>query len=123
VKLTEISDLKFRYTLKRWEVDNDYAEPMYNYLVHGFNPGSFFSSVLANDFLGAVSHSHPGNSIPALKKLGGWIYDYMPREAFGSYKAVDAWCSATDEQRRGILEHYGLVLSEEQETWEILKGA
>ena len=71
MNLTEHSDLKIQATFDQWEVDGEYAQIMYNYLVYGFNPGSFFTSVLANDFVGAVNRSHPGKSISALKRLVG----------------------------------------------------
>ena len=33
-----------------WDVPRDYFDPIYNYMVYGYEPGSFFSAVLANDF-------------------------------------------------------------------------
>ena len=95
---------------------------MYNYLVHGYGPGGFFTSVLANDFHSAIARSHPANTIEALKHLGGWILDCAPREAHGSYDAVSNWCYLPPEARRQILEEYGLVYTEEKEVWMTLKG-
>ena len=66
MNLTNLSKYKLYNSLKNYSVSKDYADPIYNYLVHGFNPGSFFTALLANDFMGAVSRSHPGNTIPAL---------------------------------------------------------
>lgn len=108
--------------MAQWEVPKDYADPMYNYLVHGFSPGSFFTAVLANDFMGAVQHSHPANTIAALKALVGWINDYMPTEARGSYEAVGRWSKKTEVQRRQILEQVRLIYTEKEETWMALKG-
>ena len=54
MQLAPISEEKLRGTFNVWDVDDDYSRPMYDYLVHGFSPGSFFTSVLANDFMGAV---------------------------------------------------------------------
>ena len=95
---------------------------MYNYLVHGFNPGSCFTAVLANDFLSAVSRSHPSNTIEAFKHLAGWIRDTVPAEARGSYEAVDHWTSMGPEFRRAVLERAGLVLPADREMWLTLKN-
>ena len=122
MQLAPISEEKLRGTFNVWDVDDDYSRPMYDYLVHGFSPGSFFTSVLANDFMGAVSRSHPNNTIPALKKLVGWISDYVPSEAQGDYPTVDAWVKATDEYRRSVLEGKGLVYTPVYETLETLKA-
>lgn len=123
MQLAEVSKQKLVATFKMWNVDDDYAQPMYNYLVHGFSPGSFFSAVLANDFYRAMAHSHPANSIPALKKLSGWMMDQMPREAWGDHDTVNRWLKATPEYRRLVLEDGGLVYTPEQETFVILKEA
>jgi len=123
MKLANVSKDKLEKSLKHWEVDKDYADPMINYLVHGFSPGSFFTSVLANDFVDAIGRSHPGNSVPALKNLVGWIVNDMPREAWGSYDVVADWLSIQDAERREILEDAGLIFTERQETWETLKEA
>lgn len=123
MNLTKYSDLKLQATFDRWEVDGEYAQAMYNYLVHGFEPGSFFISVLANDFMGAVRRSHPTNTISALKRLAGWMRDYMPAMACGSYGAVKAWVDLDASQRRQILEEHSLIYSEQEETWRALNDA
>jgi hypothetical protein len=120
--LSEYSKKKFYTGIELWRVDKDYADPMFNYLVYGYSPGSFFTSVLANDFLSAVARSHPANTITALKALCGWIRDYVPAEAMGSYKAVDHWTQLTHEERRTVLEQRGLIHTAKEETWLALKG-
>jgi hypothetical protein len=115
MKLTPYSRNKILESFKRWDVPKDFADPMYNYLVHGFNPGSCFTAVLANDFHGAILSSHPGNTIEALKALTGWVYDTLPRDARGNYKAVDEWCYLKDIERRLILERKELIYNEEEE--------
>jgi hypothetical protein len=120
--LTAYSRNRVLETFQTWKVDKDFADPMYNYLVFGFNPGSCFTSVLANDFLGAVARSHPANTISAFKALGGWMRDTLPPGAYGSYEAVESWCQKSDEERRHVLEYRGLVLTPEQETWAVLNN-
>lgn len=122
MKLTNYSRNCLLATFHKWDVPKDFADPMYNYLVHGYSPGSFFTSVLANDFHSAIARSHPSNSIEALKHLGGWVMDCAPRECHGSYDAVSNWCYLQPAARRQILEEYGLVYTEEREVWMALEG-
>ena len=122
MKLTDYSRNLLLSTFSKWGVDKDFADPMYNYLVNGYSPGSCFTAVLANDFSRAVACSHPSNTITAFKALAGWISDCAPREAHGSYEAINHWCYLPAEARRQILEEYGLVYTEEKEVWMILEG-
>ena len=122
MKLSEHSRNRLMETFKLWDVPKDFADPMYNYLVHGYNPGSCFTSVLANDFAGAIARSHPANTIEAFKALTGWINDTMPVEAFGSYKEVSDWCYLKGNARREILEGLNLVYTVEDEIMLVLQG-
>ena len=109
-------------TFQTWDVPKDFADPMYNYLVHGFNPGSCFTSVLSNDFFSAIQRSHPGNTIDAFKSLAGWINDILPTQAYGSYNAVSDWCYLSEDERRAVLEENKLIYTAKEETWLAIKG-
>ena len=122
MKLTAYSKVRLMENALRWEVDKDYFDPIFNYLVYGWEPGSFFTSLLANDFFGAVQHSHPANSIPALKKLCGWIRDALPNAAWGSYQQVQTWSQFSDLERRTLLESAGLIYTEREEVELALRG-
>jgi hypothetical protein len=122
MELTKYSRNRFLDTLVTWHVPKEYADPIYNYLVHGFEPGSFFTSVFANDFMAAMRRSHPGNTVEALKAMVGWIQNSCPREAWGSYKQVHAWIDLDAKQRRVILQDYRLVYSEQEEIMLALKN-
>ena len=98
-----------------WSVPQEWKEVLHNYLVHGFEPGGFFTSLLANDALGAIGRSHPSNNIQSLKHLAGWIVNSAPREAWGSYENVNAWLKLSAANRRSILEKYTLVYTEQEE--------
>jgi hypothetical protein len=115
MKLTPYSRNKILETFQRWDVPKEFADPMYNYLVHGYSPGGFFTSVLANDFGGAIARSHPANTIEALKHLGGWITECAPRESYGGYDVVSNWCYLPPASRRLILEENNLIYSERDE--------
>ena len=105
-----------------WEVTRDYFDPIYNYLIHGYEPSSFFSAVLSNDFFRAMQSSHPGNTIPALKNLTGWILSTGGYGIFwGSEEVVQNWLKMSEEQRREKLELLRLVIPEKYEIVMILK--
>ena len=122
MKLTEYSHNRLLDTARQWEVPRDFADPMLNYLVYGYEPGSCFTAVLANDFYRAIASSHPSNTVEAFKRLTGWIHDHFPRESYGSYETVNNWLYQTSDQRRTVLEGCGLIYTEEEEIMKTLKG-
>lgn len=121
MKLTNYSKKRIYNTFENWRVDREFAEPMYNYLVFGFEPGSCFTSVLANDFYGAMTRSHPANTVEAFKALTKWIQDTVPVEARGSYAAVKYWTALPEDTRRSILEEHRLIYKSEEEVWMTLQ--
>lgn len=122
VTLTAHSKNKFLETFAQYEVPKEYADPIFNYLVHGYHPGSFWHSVFANDFMSAIGRSHPANTVASLKKAVSWVMNYMVNGAtHGSYEIVDEWLKKTPEDRREYLEAMGLVYTEKQEIVMILK--
>ena len=122
MKLTAYSEYRIKNSAAQWSVDRDFFDPVYNYLVHGFNPGSFFTALLANDAMGAIQRSHPANTIPALKNLTGWLQESAPRAAIGTYEKVSAWSRMNDADRREHLENAGLIFSEKEEVELALRG-
>jgi len=122
MNLTKYGKYKLQNKLALYKVDKDFADPIYNYLVHGYNPGSFFTSVLANDFMDAISRSHPSNTILALKNLVCFIVNEMPHGiTHGSYEVVDAWTKLSTEERRKVLEECRLIFTEKEEIIKVLK--
>ncbi len=75
MKLSKHSTNKLLEKFALHSVSKEYADPLFNYLVYGFNPGSFWTAALANDFMGAIAKSHPANTVNALKHVINWIYD------------------------------------------------
>jgi hypothetical protein len=122
MKLTKHSRNRLMESFHQWQVPKEFADPMYNYLVHGFEPGSCFTSVLANDFYNAIRRSHPANTVEAFKSLAGWIHDYVPRQAIGSYQAVENWTKMDQDARRAVLENFGLIYTKEEEVMLVLAG-
>ena len=122
MKITQYSRLRIMESADYWSVPHEYFDPLFNYLVHGWEPGSFWSAVLANDFFRALQSSHPSNSIPQLKNAVGWIQDSFPRQSFGSYEQVHNWLFFTEQERRLCLENHGLIYTEREEVEMALRG-
>ena len=122
MNITVYSHNLLKETCERWSVPRDFADPMLNYLVYGYSPGSCFYAVLANDWRGAIGSSHSMNSVEAFKALTGWIHDVFPAEARGSYQAVDQWCQLDAVTRRAILERQGLIYTQHEEVFKILQN-
>jgi len=122
MNLTKFSRDRMMLSATRWTVPHDFFEPLHNYLVYGFEPGSFWSAVLANDFMRAVQHSHPSNDIPALKNTVGWILDSFPEQSYGDHDRVILWQDLEAIQRRRILESTDMIYTEQQEIMMALQG-
>lgn len=122
MNISKYSKKRFYEGIELWRVDADFADPMFNYLVYGYSPGSFFTAVLANNFGDAVARSHPANTITALKALSGWINDYMPHIARGSYEKVKAWIEMDEATRRDVLVAHNLIFTPKQETFLEIQG-
>ena len=122
MNLTKYSRNRIIKTFQHWQVPRDFADPMYNYLVHGYSPGSCFIGALANDFNAAIRSSHPANTVEAFKALAGWIQDTVPSVAHGNYEALTYWIGLTNEERRAILEQEHLIYTKEEEVMLVLAG-
>ena len=122
MNLTKFSKDLMKLSASRWSVPRDYFDPLYNYLVHGFEPGSFWTAVLANDFMRAMQHSHPSNTIEALKHTVGWIQDSFPVESYGNRYIVEDWIHRSAHDRRTILESSRLIYTEQEEIIKGLRG-
>lgn len=123
MNVTKHSRNRFMETLNKWDVPREYANVMFDYFVNGFAPGSFFTAVMANDFVNAMASSHPANSIPGLKSLVGWMRSTMTHgKAWGNKEIVDHWLELTESQRRAVLVEHGLLYSEQDEIMLALKN-
>ena len=122
MKLSEHSRNRLLHSFSLWDVPQEYSQHVYDYLVNGFDPGSFYTAVFANDFMSAVMRSHTGNQIDTLKGLAGWIYNTMPDAAWGSYDRVKTWLKLSDNDRRTILEDSKLIYPTREEMWLVLKN-
>lgn len=121
MKLSNHSKERLINSFNQYGVHVDYHHPLYNYLVYGIEPGSFWTALLENNFVKAMLCSHIANSIAGLKSVASWIKFEMPPEAWGSCENVSAWHRKTMPERRTILESEQLIYTPEYETWLALK--
>lgn len=122
MEITKYSRVRLLESLHYWNVPKDFVEPMYNYLIHGFEPGGFFSGWYAND-ASSIVRSHPANTVEALKNLMKWMLNVMPSRAWGSHAKVGAWLQMEPTERRKILEECGLIYTEQEEIMMSLRNA
>ncbi len=78
---------------------NNYLdEALENYLMHGFEPGGFLTSVLANDLFLAVGRADQWNQ-DRLYHIVNVVLHKMPNWSWGSYQRVKDWCNDKDGRR------------------------
>lgn len=91
-------------------------ESLENYLMHGFEPGGFLTSVLANDLFCAVARADHWNK-PNIHIIVYEINRVMPVISYGSYDSVKKWLADTDGRRTEYVERM-----EKQRMWDIMSG-
>lgn len=91
-------------------------EALENYLMHGFQPGGFLTSVLANDLRLAVGRADHWN-ITRLPEIVNEVVYNVPDLAWGSYQRVADWCANKDGHRTAYAQR-----KEKEYTFNVLKG-
>lgn len=70
-------------------------ESLYNYFVHGLEPGSFMTCVLSNDLIGAAGRADFLN-IDLLGEYAKWLVNHAPYQSYGSSEAVKGWLNKNE---------------------------
>lgn len=83
-------------------------EALENYLLLGFEPGGFLSSMLAMNMERALYTADVANK-QAFVSIGRWICEYAPPGSWGSYQAINDWCADKDNRRT----NYGMNIEKE----------
>lgn len=63
-----------------------------DYVKHGWKPGGFVHSVLANDLMQSFGRADDENQA-AMLSIVTYVYNEIPTCCHGSYAAVEAWLS------------------------------
>lgn len=99
------------------DTGNNYLdEAIENYLMRGFEPGGFLTSVLANDLYLALGRADHWNK-DRLPQIVNEVLYKMPGMSYGSYTAVKDWCKDKDGRRSEYAQR-----KEKEYTWKVLKG-
>lgn len=61
-----------------------------DYVLHGYQPGSFLTALLSNDFMEAAARADEDNA-RCLKGWAQFFYNYVPNGCYRSPEAVAAW--------------------------------
>lgn len=69
-----------------------------NYVEHGWEPGGFLYSLLANDLVGACSRADHWNK-KAIHEWAEFLYMEMPSSLWGSYEKVNAHIQKKEQER------------------------
>lgn len=69
-----------------------------NYLIHGYEPGGFVTSMLAMDMEVALARADTANR-QRMWYIGKYITEHLPEGSWGSYNAVIEWCENKDDRR------------------------
>lgn len=106
-----------RYRYHEFNTGNDLLDQsLENYIMHGFEPGGFLTSVLANDLFMAVGRADYWNKTNLHHIVHNVIHN-MPSLSFGSYEAVTDWCRDADSRRSYYVEQL-----EKQRMLDIISG-
>lgn len=102
-------------------VTDEWQGVLYNYIIHGLHPGSFFTAVLSNDLMWAAQSSHIFNDWNSIRALCTWLLHEAPIGSWGDEDAVIKWIALSEEERLKICVDHNFVLTEEELTWHILE--
>ncbi len=108
---------KFGKSFSHFSVSDEKQQVLFDYVVNGMPPGSFFTAVLSNDLFKAAITSHPLNQWGEIIDMCKWIKNMSPYKCWGSAEKVEEWLALTQDQRITICENCGLVAT----TWDLLK--
>jgi hypothetical protein len=106
---------EFDWLFEHHQIPEHTRETLVGYLMQGWEPGGFVTSMLAMDMERAVYAADVVNG-KNIQPIARWIIEYCPRESWGSYEQVDAWCKDINGRRTQFTEQV-----EKEAVWNLLK--
>lgn len=103
------------WLFERHQIPEHTRESLVNYLMKGWEPGGFVTSMLAMDMERAVYAADFVNG-PNIQKIARWIIEYCPNDSWGNYEMVTYWLNDTNGCRTQFVTRV-----EKEEVWNILK--
>lgn len=99
---------QFKQTFNNYEFPEEMQEAFWNYLAYGWDPGSFGTAILRNNFMDAVARAHRHLTAECFRQMAVWFANVPPPMSFGTDAKIEAWKALTDDERRDIMIEYGL---------------
>ena len=93
------------------DIDKHVQEALTNYFLHRLDPGSFTTSCLCNDLVGASLRAHPIN-LQSIGYIGKWLMHNAPAGSWGNADLVKDWMNGGEYYQR----------FEKSRMWDILKS-
>lgn len=96
-----------KYEMK-WHTSHDFNHPaaridsietINKYVLNGCPPGSFIGAVLCNDLSGTFKNADDDN-IRRVFAVVSYCYNYLPMDAWGSIKKVEAWLARFKKEQQ-----------------------
>lgn len=106
---------EFDWLFDRHQIPEHTRETLVNYLMKGWEPGGFVTSMLAMDMERAVYAADFVNA-KNIQQIARWIIEYCPRESWGSYEQVESWVKDINGRRTQFTARV-----EKEEVWNLLK--
>ena len=106
---------EFAWLFEYHKIPEHTRETLVNYLMKGWEPGGFVTSMLAMDMERAVYAADFVNG-PNMQQIARWIIEYCPRESWGSYEQVTNWLNDINDRRTRFVERV-----EKEEVWNLLR--
>ena len=109
------------YSLDYSPIWNDYIpshtrKAFEDYLLRGYEPGSFITGALCNDLYRATGSADHIN-LKSLKEIVTWLMNVMPRHSYGNKERVIEWIRDQDGCRSEFVRQV-----EERIIWRTLKN-
>lgn len=83
-------------------VHEDCRDAIFNYLVHGYEPGGFLTAVLCNDLYRAATVCDFENA-KRLTEVARFIIHALPLACYGNRERMAEWMKLSEREREEIL--------------------
>jgi len=119
--IRQLKPLQDQLAIRAGNMPDTYHMDLQNYLIYGLEPGSFMKSLYCNDMRAAVRYTDSFNQWDWIKCFIEFMELNAPIESWGDHERVESWIKLSPAKRFKINHEYGLVLTEEEATMDILK--
>lgn len=82
-----------------YRMTDESRQSLYNYFVHGLEPGSFMTAVLSNNLYGACARADSTN-IGLIQQYSLWIVNHAPHGSYGDTVTVRGWLRKNEHFKR-----------------------